>query len=61
MHRIRMLHQLFENFTLEGPNESIDSLLAHFVDIVNPLTSLGRKVHEGDQVTRLLYSLKGST
>ena len=61
MHRIRMLHQMFENFTIDGPNESIDSLLARFADIVNPLKSLGREVHEGDQVTKLLYSLKGST
>ena len=61
MHRIRMLHQLFENFSMDGPNENIDSLLARFADIVNPLKSLGREVHEGDQVTKLLYSLKGAT
>ena len=61
MHRIRMLQQLFQNFTMDGPNESIDSLLARFADIVNPLKSLGREVHEGDQVTKLLYSLKGAT
>ena len=61
MHRIHMLHQLFENFTMNGPNESIDSLLARFADIVNPLKSLGREVNQGDQVTKLLYSLKGAT
>ena len=61
MHRIRMLHQLFVNFTMNGPNESIDSLLARFADIVKPLKSLNREVNQGDQVTKLLYSLKGAT
>ena len=57
--RIRMLTQLFENFKMQK-NENLDSLFTRFADIVNPLKSLGKRLTEEDQVTKLLYSLKGS-
>ena len=56
--RIRMLTQLFENFSMND-NETLDSLFARFADIVNPLISLGKCLSEEDQVVKLLYSLKG--
>ena len=59
-HRIRMLLQLFQNFTMEGDNESMDSLFSRFADIVNPLKSLGKEVDQEEKVTKLLYSLKGT-
>ena len=34
--RIRMLTQLFENFSMDD-NETLDSLFARFADIVNPI------------------------
>ena len=57
--RIRMLTQLFENFKMND-GESIDSLFSRFADIVNPLQSLGKTISDEDQVTKLLYSLRGS-
>ena len=56
--RIRMLTQLFENFSMDE-NESLDSLFARFADIVNPLLSLGKDLTEEAQVVKLLYALRG--
>ena len=53
-----MLTQLFENFKMNDC-ESIDSLFSRFADIVNPLQSLGKSITDEEQVTKLLYSLRG--
>ena len=58
--RIRMLTQLFENFKMLE-NEKLDTLFSRFAAIVNPLKSLGKKLTEQEQVTKLLYALKGNT
>ena len=56
---LECLLQLFENFKMQD-NEKLDTLFSRFADIVNPLKSLGKKLTEEDQVTKLLYALKGS-
>ena len=55
-----MLTQLFENFKMQE-NEKLDNIFSRFADIVNPLKSLGKKLTEEDQVTKLLFALKGDS
>ena len=56
--RISMLQQLFQNFKMLE-NESIDDMFSRFADIANPLKPLGKEIDMEDQVTKILYSLKG--